>query len=69
MPVRDPLDDDAEQTDELVACTLGWTGFSTPYSRDAARALYTDPKRRWLRDQVATGLQERELFIRRCATA
>jgi hypothetical protein len=38
-----------------------------PYSAAAARALYTDPARVWLREQVATALEEREAFTRRSA--
>jgi hypothetical protein len=67
LPMSDPEDDQADELDMLVACTLGWTGASEPYSRDAARRLYADPKRGWLRDQVATALNERELFTRACA--
>lgn len=66
VPVSDPEDDDADELDMLVACTLGWVGASVAYSRDEARRLYADPKRRWLRDQVAAALQERELFTRAC---
>jgi hypothetical protein len=39
-----------------------------PFSPAEARRVYSDPKRRWLRDQVAAALQERELFTRACAT-
>lgn len=67
VPVSDPEEDDAEELDMLVACTLGWSGASVPYSPAEARRLYSDPKRRWLRDQVAAALQERELFTRACA--
>lgn len=67
VPVSDPEEDDAEELDMLVACTLGWSGASVPYSPAEARRLYADPKRRWLRDQVAAALQERELFTRACA--
>lgn len=67
LPVSDPEDDEAETVDTLVACTLGWQGAAVPYSRDAARALYTDPRRRWLRDKVQTALNERELFTRTSA--
>lgn len=66
VPVSDPEDDDADELDMLVACTLGWVGASVDYSRGEARRLYADPKRRWLRDQVAAALQERELFTRAC---
>ena len=64
MPVNDPVDDAADELDEVVACTLNWKGSATPYSVEAARALYSDPKRRWLFDQVKQALQERELFTR-----
>ena len=67
LPTTDPEDDDADELELLVACTLAWTGASVPYSRDAARKLYADPKRRWLRDQVATALNERELFTQASA--
>ena len=67
LPTTDPEDDEADELEQLVACTLGWAGASLPYSREAARKLYSDPKRRWLRDQVSAALQERELFTRACA--
>ena len=66
VPVSDPEDDEADDLDMLVACTLGWSGASVDYTPDAARRLYSDPKRRWVRDQVAAALQERELFTRAC---
>lgn len=67
LPVADPEDDEADDLDELVACTLGWAGAAVPYSVEAARKLYADPKRRWLRDQVKAALDDRELFTRACA--
>lgn len=67
LPIADPEDDEADELDELVASTLGWTGAAVAYSPDAARALYADPKRRWLRDQVKAALDDRELFTRACA--
>lgn len=66
VPVSDPEEDSAEQLEMLLASTLGWSGAQVAYSRDAARALYTDPKRRWLRDQVLEALERRELFTRSC---
>lgn len=69
VQLNDPEEDEAEELDQLVACTLGWRGAPVAYSRDAARQLYTDPRRRWLRDQVQAALQERELFTRRSASA
>lgn len=65
MPVQDPEEDDADELDELVCCTLGWKGAPEPYSQAAARKLYTDLP--WLRHQVRAALDERDLFIRRSA--
>ena len=67
LPTTDAEDDDADELELLGACTLAWVGASVPYSRDAARKLYADPKRRWLRDQVAAALNERELFTQASA--
>lgn len=74
LEVTDPLEDVAEETDYLVACTLGWTGLArggvaVEFSTAAARDLYSDPKRQWLRAQVKEGLDEIELFIKGCAPA
>lgn len=62
LPMVDPEDDDADEIDDLVAFTLGWQGAAVPYSADAARALYSDPRRQWLRAQVKAALDEREAF-------
>ncbi len=69
LPTSDPEDDDADQVDDLVACTLGWEGAVLPYSPENARKLYADTKRRWLRDQVQAALDERELFMRSSVAA
>lgn len=69
MPVSDPADDYDDETDELVANTLGWEGARVPYSAQAARALYVDPKRQWLRAQVAAALNERDRFTRSSAAS
>lgn len=70
VQLDDPEDDEAAETDLLVACTLGWSGISRggkplAYSADEARKLYTDPGRRWLRDQVRTYLADAQSFIKR----
>ena len=64
MPVSDPEDDELDLLEDLVSNTLGWEGAAVPFSADTARKLYADPKRRWLRDQVAAALEERALFMR-----
>ena len=68
LQMQDPVEDEQDETDMLVASTLGWEGAAVPYSPQAARSLYSDPKRRWLRDQVVAALQERELFTRSSVT-
>ena len=67
LQVGDPEDDAADQLDMLVACTLAWSGAAVPYSPAAARSLYGDKRRTWLRDQVQAALDERELFTRSSA--
>lgn len=69
LQVGDPEDDEADELELLTACTLGWTGAPMPYTAAAARTLYADPKRRWLRDQVQAALNERELFTRSSAAS
>ena len=69
LPIADPEEDDVDEVGELVACTLGWTGAAEAFSTDAAKRLYADPKRRWLRDQVRAALDDRELFTRACSAA
>jgi hypothetical protein len=68
LNVSDPEEDRAEELTELVACTLGWEGAAVPYTPAAAQALYSDPKRTWLRDQVRQALEDRELFTRSSAS-
>lgn len=67
LPDTDPEEDEADELDNLVACTLGWEGATVPYSTAEARRIYADPRRRWLRRQVATALNEAELFTRASA--
>lgn len=70
----DPADDAADELETLVACTLGWrnmraAGAPIEWSAGACAALYADPKRAWVRDQVKQALDQRELFISGSATA
>lgn len=65
--------DEEAETEMMVAATLGWHGpeggpvlfggVPLPFSPEAARKLYSDPDRRWLRDQVLNALERRRLFI------
>lgn len=68
MPMTDPIEDYDEETEYLVASTLGWKGLKRrgqeyPYSPENAKALYTDPAKQWLRAQVLGALNKSELFI------
>ncbi len=67
VAVTDPLDDIDSDTDMMVACTTDWTlqeaGAPLPFSPEAARVLYTDPKRQWLRAQVRKAMEETDRFI------
>lgn len=70
LQLADPEEEEAEEVDMLVACTLNWRGISVSgkelaFSAEAARQLYNDPKRRWLRDQIKAAINEREHFIKR----
>lgn len=74
LTVPDPEDDDTDEAALLATCTLGWAGLAVAgqplaYSAEAARALYADPRRRWVRDQVRAALDQRELFIGSSAPA
>lgn len=68
IEITDPLDDFDDETDFLVNCTTGWSGLTQggtalAFSADAARTLYTDPKRQWVRVQVKKALDEADRFI------
>jgi hypothetical protein len=73
MPTRDPVEDIEDQTDYLVAATLGWNltqgGKPLEFSPAAARKLYTDPKKRWVRAQALEAINKNELFIAASAKA
>jgi hypothetical protein len=72
LPSSDPSEDHEDETVYLVASTLGWTltkgGKSLPFSPAAARELYTDPTKGWVRDQVLEAMRNGDLFIKACAT-
>lgn len=73
LNATDPLDDIEDETDYLVASTLGWNltrgGAPVEFSPANVRALYTDPKKQWLRAQVLAGIRKTELFIKDSAKA
>ena len=74
VPIPGPEEAEELETDLLVAATIGWSGLvlhgePLPFSKEAALKLYTDPRRRWLRQQVKDALDDRENFTRRSAAA
>ncbi len=69
LQLDDPEERELSLIDKLVAATLGWRGAKVPYSPAAARKLYSDPKRIYVRDQVRTALDDMELFTIACAAS
>jgi hypothetical protein len=69
----DPADEDADLTDLVGRCILGWSGCVDAsgqeiiYTQNAAITLVTNPKKRWLRDQLKEALDQADLFIKVCA--
>jgi hypothetical protein len=73
MPASDPLEDHDDETDYLVAACLGWNVARAGQPLDCTpanvRALLTDPKKQWIRQQVRAGINKTELFIADSAKA
>jgi hypothetical protein len=74
IKLDDPAEEVEKETEFLVACTLGWRTKETPgafpyggkplaFSADAAREIYEDPERAWLRRFVKQSLDDGENFI------
>lgn len=72
---RDPDEEEAEATEYVIASVVGWRDVVGPdgqpfvYSKENARALFTNPKLRWARNKITEALNERDRFIKRSATA
>jgi hypothetical protein len=75
VDMPDPEESEDLKFGNLAAYTLGWEGVDgpdgapVPFSRAAALDLYRDPTMAWLVDQLDAALGDRELFIKRAATA
>lgn len=69
LKLQDPLDDEEDNVEILVACALSWNlkkaGQPIELTPANFRALLEDPKKRWMRDQLQAGFDERENFIAR----
>lgn len=74
VTLDDPAEQELQARDNLVAFTLGWSGFTddkgqeVPFSAEAARDLYEADEYSWLVDQLNTALNEKERFMRRFAS-
>ena len=61
-----------EAVDTLVGCTVDWSGIvldgkPVPFSKDAARALYTRSDLPFIREQVDSFIAERSNFMKASA--
>jgi hypothetical protein len=70
IKLNDPTEDDQDELELLIACTLGWRNIITrdstiEFTPENVVALYSDPKKHWVRTQIRAKLDEVELFIRR----
>lgn len=65
---KDPEEDAAEQLENLIRATLGWRRKDgkpcTPFSQQAVRDLYSNPKYQWVTRQVMRRMYDLELFIK-----
>lgn len=59
----------AQRVETCVARVLGWRGADVEFSRDAARTWFSDPKQRWVVNQISEALDENARFISDSATA
>lgn len=70
----DPVEDEAEETDHLAACVLGWRGVAfggevLDCNKANITRLLTDPKRAWFRKSVKEAFDDGEVFIKTSAAA
>lgn len=73
IKLNDPTEDDQDELELLIACTLGFNNLRTrggaiEFNPENVIALYTDPTKNWIKKQVREKLDQTELFIRRSAT-
>lgn len=72
LTLADPAEEEQDEGEFLADCILGWNKMparagNIEFSKDAALQLMNDSEKRWLRDQVKAGVEEREAFIASCA--
>lgn len=80
IDLGDPEEDRRQEVEYLARCTLGWYsvdketgerkefivlgGKEVAYSITAAKEIYNDPKRVWLKSQIRRDLKEDEVFLK-----
>lgn len=75
LELPDPAEQEEQNIDLLVACTLGWQdiadeqGVPLACTAEAARKVYTRDGHGWLRDLLLAALEERDRFIASSAAA
>lgn len=66
-PVASEIIDQA--TDDLVALTIGWEGFTDDdgalmaFSKDAVKKIYNDPELSWIKEQAEKFINDRANFF------
>ena len=84
IELGDPEDDLEKELNDMVAATLGWRcqddqsdeggpyivfgGEKIPFSAEAVRRLYADPKRAWLRRWARGKMNDINVFTKACST-
>lgn len=68
LVLEDPEDELEQETEFLVACTLGWSALEVDgkvldFTPAAARELYTSSRFAWVRRQIRKALDDAEVFI------
>lgn len=74
LEFNDPAEDEADESEMLTACILGWRGVvldgkTLSCTRENVQALLADPKRAWFRRAVKESFDDAESFIRASAPA
>ena len=73
--IPDPADAENSKPKDLARVTLGWRGYAeelgqeVPFSAAAAEALYSEPERQWLVEQVEEALGNKQLFTKAVSTS
>lgn len=70
IELPDPTDEEQDNLDLLVACTLDWKDFASqggeplPFTAENARKVFGAPGNGWLKSLLLSALEERDRFIK-----